>query len=404
MNNLFYKILFFYLILLLFDVFVGTPLANLDRFSLVVFDVMGFAIFAKRSFSIKKSYPDLHVFLLLFFLLFFISFANSHFVLKQSVFSALIANLEVFHIGTALFLLFLLEKIEIKKINIQPLFFKVILFVVIVQIVLKLFHVSFNYTSFFTGSLQLFEARKLNRNIPNLGIFLFLALYLSKGNIQYFFLTVLCLIDSHLFDIKRSVFMVSLFVIFLMFLKYIKKKTTFALLATTIVIVILFILIGINNQFIEHSISDLSEAFKIFEMDRSQVSDISTAVRIDQILFTVRETANHFIFGNGIPRAFEKQDIIDEYFYIADIGIFGIYYAFGLLGIVFYLFQLNYSFKKQKTNSAVISNGLSFFLIFIVLLSLTNAMSIMKPNVFLSILILISYFEKANFSNHRRTL
>jgi hypothetical protein len=99
-----------------------------------------------------------------------------------------------------------------------------------------------------------------------------------------------------------------------------------------------------------------------------EINDASTAVRVFEKDFAIERFKMHPVFGNGYFRASEKNKIIGRnvYFYPLDIGLYGILYSLGAIGIIVFIIQLrlvliNYNNRNSNPFHVFVILGLVFF-------------------------------------------
>lgn len=388
--SILYKFIFVLFILVICGQFVLTPFYDFSRILNFFFSVLGFFYFLIYFKYLEVGFRNLYVYFLLIFIIVIIT---SILRLNQSFLSSLISNLSIFNVFST-FLLYVYLK-RCSNINFFNTLMNVFYCVVSITIVLKFINPSFVFNSYFTGNEILFEAFRLSKGVTNIATFIFFVFFLYSSKFKYFFWFLASLLATHMIDVKRMVLIASLLVFVFSFIKSNNKKLKFNFLFILFFLAILSVPFLLNNTFFNFLLSDLNEAFKLFLFDDNIISDYSTLARFDQINYALERIFQFPIFGNGIPRELEKDVLLGGvYFYIADIGIFGILYGFGIFGLFVFIKQIIYLYQIYITSiHNPMALGLFYYLFFLVVVSFINAYSIIEPSLFFGPLILFYYFR-----------
>ena len=234
-----------------------------------------------------------------------------------------------------------------------------------------------------------------------LGLF-FLIKYSESKNIFQLFFSVVFFAIPHLFnfEIQRGILMASIFSILvgLGFFKGPFKLRSFSLKPIRLFFFgSAFILLIYNlNESNKQKIDSIYNIITLQEIDN--LNDSSIKGRINEINLVFEELVPNPIFGNGYFRPSLANDMFAERFFIADIGLIGVFYTLGLFGILLYIFQFFsfLSFFSYKHKNIRNHNFMLFrcFLGYLIIISISTGVTIHKFALFLAVLIILKMIEK----------
>lgn len=327
------------LIICVFGFFSLTPLARLSIYFLLVLSTIGhFLFFRYRKFISKK--VKFWYWIGLFMM--FISMLTAHIYYGQSLASGFVANIRYYNIGSVILFVYLFQKYRITFSDLFNILTKAGWAVLVIIAFMAITDFAFINESELTGKVVVVDAQKVNKGFINFVAIYWFSLFLFKSNYKYLFYSLLFFSANHFLEIQRFIFLVTLLVIGFGILK--TRNTNVKLkFAVPLVFIVLFTGIFLISSKVGESIVDrFYEASKIVTGNEDIISDSSTAVRISETEFALERFKLHPLFGNGLPRASEVDKVIGEgvYFYISDIGLFGVLYAFGLFGIYVFIKQI----------------------------------------------------------------
>ena len=203
--------------------------------------------------------------------------------------------------------------------------------------------------------------------------------YLSSQGMQFIFTIILCFI----------------------FILIISKKAKFKLILklAIIFIIVYVVLLFIPGQELDNRIFSLIDSLNLFNR-QAYIQDVSTLARVDQISFAYQKILENPIIGNGIARSINMKSTFGKvYFFYSDIGLIGLIFIAGFLGLSLYLYQVFDSVKririKQIITNTVFDNALVLYLLFIVFSSFMTGISFNHPYHFLTILVIIVCRQQA---------
>lgn len=385
-----------YLVLLyvvsVFDLFYLTPFSLYADIYIQIFSLLGLLNFVL--FRLYKKLVVRFVFIVIMTLI-LTSVLSSNLFLNQDLLSSLIATQHVFKGFSVIYIYYLIEK---KKINID----KILMFLIKVMWIYTLFIVfasltdfSFVFKSPVSGNELLITANKFQKDLLYFGQIYYLAKYLtSKKSINLFYISII-FISTQLYDIQRGdiIFLIlTFFITIYLFRRYFSAFRIISLgFASTFIIGILAF-----SEISEDIFQKFNQATLVFS-DEKIIQDPSIFVRLNEAVFALDGFSNHPFTGNGLIRGSKKTELIgDIYFYPADIGIIGVMYSFGIIGLYMLIkfFRKIYVIDRFKLN--FISLGLYLYLIYSFLYSIKDGQIIFQPARFLLCYLLIYTAIKLN--------
>lgn len=391
-----------YLILLyivsIFNVFHLTPFSFFADLYIHVFSFLGIV-----SFFSSKLYRNGILRFTFFTILALIlsSIFSSVLILKQDVFSSVVA---IQHIFKGFSILYIFKLFTSNRIDIYLIFRNLITTIWIFTIILtiaSLTHYSFTFLSPISGKQLVITANKYSKDLLYFGEFYFLAKYFhSNKSINLLFLTLI-FISTQLYDIQRGdliFFSVTFFISLILFRKKVSTQKIYFLLPIFVLVAFLFI----NNSDSSNKLKDkFSQLAMVFDEEQSgKIDDASIFVRLREIDFALVGFVKHPISGNGMIRSSKQQQLIgDIYFYPADIGMYGVLYTFGLIGIYFFVQFIRRLFKFKFSKLNFLSSGLFLFLVYSIFYSFKDGSVIFNPTQFLFCYLVIHLLDNNNNNN-----
>ncbi len=385
-----------YLVLLyvvsVFDVFYLTPLSLYADICIQIFSLLG--LFSFVLFRLYRRVVVRFIFIALMTLI-LTSVLSSNLFLNQDLLSSLIATQHIFKGFSVIYLYYLIEK---KKINID----KILMLLIKVMWIYTLFIVfasltdfSFVFKSPISGNELLITANKFQKDLLYFGQIYFLAKYLtSKKSINLFYISII-FISTQLYDIQRGdiIFLILTFLITIyLFRRYFSAIRIISLgfISTFIIGILAF------SEISDDIFQKFNQATLVFS-DEKIIQDPSIFVRLNEAVFALDGFSNHPFTGNGLIRGSKKAELIgDIYFYPADIGIVGVMYSFGIIGLYMLIkfFRKIYVIDRFKLN--FVSLGLYLYLIYSFLYSIKDGQIIFQPARFLLCYLIIYTAIKLN--------
>jgi hypothetical protein len=112
----------------------------------------------------------------------------------------------------------------------------------------------------------------------------------------------------------------------------------------------------------------------VFNAEESgKIDDASIFVRLKEIDFAVNGFMESPISGKGLIRSSKQKDLIgDVYFYTGDIGIYGILFTFGIIGMVILSYYVIWAIKIKYRQLNIVFSGFYIYTIYILLYTLKD--------------------------------
>ena len=390
---MFYYLLFVVLLLINFKTFTSTPLWDIDRFvgaPVALFGIQQFVVAPRRASVIRR-------WVLCFFIMGLVSNYTSMTFYKQSFVDGIVASLNFYMVFGLIPLTIIINHIKLKEKSFERVIVVLMWLNLLIKVFILAFHIKYSFTSYFTGSEKGLDGRSFPGNLISLGIFYYFIKYIRTKNIRYGLFSVLFLLGPNIFEFQRMDFAVAGLIMMFLLFKDFKKNA--GIIATSIVIIILIIVIALQffYQYLAPYFSYFEEALKIFD-DQSHVNDSSTAARVVQYQYFLSRAFENPIFGLGIPRPGAKAAVFagGQPFNYADMGILGIYFTHGVIGVIVFIFQLNYVKKlyAQVKNSGLIVLCLYFYMAYLAIWSLGTGYIFHYAHLFITLIVFINYFKK----------
>jgi len=121
----------------------------------------------------------------------------------------------------------------------------------------------------------------------------------------------------------------------------------------------------------------------------------------------LNEIKGNWLTGLGNIRSYTKEDTIgDVYFHVSDIGLFGILFVSGIIGLLVYSLQVFIGVKQKKyiDRDSNLSESFYFLLLYLLLFTLGTGVLYTNPNEFLLLIIIIQALQindkKSSYTNY----
>ena len=380
------RIFVYLLTISLFNLFFLTPLLWIQELTLLFLSVF----FLVSFFLNSKAYRDLFFLIYPFTLFSTIAIIISFLNYKDSFVSTIIANKEILYAYSS----FLIYKIFVKigLDNCLKWMFHVALIYSLIVAIFSIIGIEYTFISFLSGQETLIEPTKLQIFPVYYSCFYLYNLYRNRGKSTILLvLAILILFVPHLYDIQRKEIIVLITIVTVFTINF----RNFLLRPLTIIFTMIL-------GFFVYSLSRVGilqlkfqDFFKVFSLSYEDLQyssffleDASIWVRISEIFYAIEKGNQSPIFGNGAFRTSNKEILFgDEYFFPADIGLFGIYFLYGFLGLFLYIYFFKVAISKKI---AMLNSNISFVylsLIFLIIQSSFNAKLFLTPTIFIFLLI-----------------
>lgn len=324
----------------------------------------------------------------------------SYYWFEQNVFSSLIANGNLFNVFS---LIFVVKWLYLKEIDFKRLIRYIVLFTWVYSfllIVLMLFDFKIEVVSPVDGRVDLWGANKLSKNLIFFTWFYYFEKYRTLRKYKYLFFLSWFLFVTQFFDIQRGDLVFLSSTIFIFYLLNSNHK---------FLSVILISIFGIVVNFLFYFVLEGTLIFDKFQqllllLEPSNwhlITDSSVGVRIREVEFALNYISQSPVFGFGLLRISNYSVFFPgKYFHLGDIGLFGVMFSFGAVGLIYFLFLLKKSIQIQKLVSVFKFDliGINLSLLFFVSYTIKSGLSIYFPFIPVFCYLMIFYIkDKQNF-------
>lgn len=392
--------IFFIFLVFIFhlEVFALTPFSIVETVLNTVFLIMGFTYLLIYPKYFDKGFKK---WLYAFLGLMLVSIVTSHQYLGQNILSGIIGNIAILKLGSVIFAYYLMRRYRIATVKLVAIVKNMgwVLFVFYLWMFIGNIH--FTFTSVFTGSTVQMGVGKLDNSFINFSSILYLGSFFYRGKTKYLVFSLILFSSNMLEDFQRfaSIAYIITLASGIFFSK--NKRTILKFVPYTLLIILMSLFLFSYSDYGVKIQDKFESAFTIFEFDAGASNDSSVNVRVLEAEYALKEFSKHPVLGNGKLREENiSKTVGDLHFYLSDIGLVGVLYVFGLLGILVYLFQVG-QFTKMRIFSDP-SMGLKLYMIFILFFTLLTGATIYKPGAFFIILMLYLFEIKQQNSFKNR--
>jgi hypothetical protein len=364
-----------YLIILyivsIFNVFYLTPVSIFADVYIQAFSLLGiFTIFSHRYYKQKSTRY------LIFSLIVLIisSVFSSILFLNQDGISALIATQNLFK-GFSVF--YFVQNIKSNKIDLTLVLkslIRIVWFFTIFLTFASLTKFVFTFISPVSGNQLQITADKYSKDLLYLGEMYFLAKYFKTGKFINIIYLGLIFTSTQLYDIQRGDFIFMIAILIICLFLYRKYFSSFKIYLIAPIFIVLLIN-SFNNSEIKSNITNkFGQMLMVFNAEESgKIDDASIFVRLKEIDFAVNGFMESPISGKGLIRSSKQKDLIgDVYFYTGDIGIYGILFTFGIIGMVILSYYVIWAIKIKYRQLNIVFSGFYIYTIYILLYTLKD--------------------------------
>jgi hypothetical protein len=375
-----------------------TPVSILADIYIQIFTFLGIYTIIKHKYYNQKKVNFLIVSIVILILS---SFISSKLILKQDNVSALIATQHIFK-GFSVF--YFIQNIKTNKINLKFVFKNLIKLVWIFTLFLtfaSLTGFAFTFTSPISGSKILITANKYAINILYFGEMYFLAKYFKTGKFANLIYLSLIFISTQLYDIQRGdiIFMFAILAICLFLYRKTLSATKIYLIAP---IFLVLVVASFNNSETSNKINNkFTQMLMVFNSEETgKINDASIFVRLREIEFAISGFMENPISGKGLIRSSKQKELIgDIYFYPGDVGIYGILFTFGLVGIFVFSYFIRWVIKIKYNKLNLIFSGFYVYTIYSLMYTLKDGFIMLSPTQFIFCIMLIKLSQDYSLEN-----
>ncbi len=380
------RLIIAYIIILIgFNTFYLTPLGLYAKF--LIFGISLLAFIFNFRMIIKIFWFKLIGIIVL------ISILNSYLIFQQNVTSSIIANSNLIEVFALSFVFIWLNK---KSIDFNALMKLLILSAWVYSVIIfltSMLDISFSVNT--SEGLVSRGVEKLSKQLVFLGFFFYFDLFMKNKKYKNLLYSFWFFFVTQIYDIQRGdiIFLVVSIGLFI-FIRSRYKGITIVGLS----LLGFFALFTLSYVFRDSLVKDkFVQMSYFFQPDKwDLISDVSISIRLNEIEFAMNYIKDSPFFGAGLVKPGNYTNYFgDQHFYIGDIGLMGVFFSFGLFGIFYYIYSLHRSigFQKVVIKEKLNVFGLNLYLLFYVLYSLKNGISIYTPFIMFFCIFAIDFLK-----------
>ena len=331
-----------------------------------------------------------------------ISILNSYLIFHQSFVASIIANSSLIEVFALSFIFTWLSQGSIdfnkllKWLIVSAWVYSVVVFLT------SVLNLSFAVST--SEGMVCREAGKLSKHLIFFGFFFYFFLFRRKKNFRYLLYCIWFVFVTQIYDIQRGdvIFIVAAITLF-SFIQSRYKGITVIGMALSGFLALTTLNYIFANSLIKDKFIQMSYFFQPDKWDL--INDASIAVRLREIEFVMSYIIESPFFGAGLVKPGNYTDYFgDQHFYIQDIGLIGIFFSFGLFGLIYYFFILYRTIRLQKIviNQKLNVYGLNLYLLFFVLYGLKSGISVYVPFIMLFCVFSIDFVKHQRLASEER--
>ena len=375
-----------------FNLFYLTPVSVFSDVFLLFFSFLGLISLLKAKYFFgKRTFGIVFSIIALWSISVFSSMLNRN----QDFFSAIIAAQNIFKCFSVFYFFdwIVKEKVDLnavlRKLN------KIIYFYVLLIVYMSLSKSTFVFTSPLSGNELLVSAAKMDKSIIFFAVIHYLVKFFIQGGIWSLFLSFTFFLSTQLYDIQRGdiifIFLLAL-IIWYTYRQFYGGNLTLLFLPLFSIVFIL-ILGSVDYTLVSQKFGQMMLLFEA--NDSSKISDPSIFVRLSEWDYAKKGFLEHPVFGNGLIRASQQVKLLDvDYFYPSDVGLMGILYCFGLIGIFIFLYLSFRVFKSRPDKNLVLLSSIFYFCIFLIISSFKDGSVLYFPALLVFLLVILLFKKK----------
>lgn len=318
-------------------------------------------------YSFNK-FNKLQIYILVLAVFPIVSATQANKVFGQSILDGLLTNLNYFYF---LIIVYLFYYFKYKKNPLLELEKSILLLgyiSVIILTPLKIFFSDYKITiSSFDGSTEyIYTVYSLSSAFIVWTGFIYLAKY--KNSNKNLVTALLFIFYPILFYNGRS-YLIILIITLTIFIykeldKYLRLKGALLLFGFLNILFISYLISPAIRTFFVNKSNLFADAINI--VNSKNVEDISANVRLLEVGIALPYIEEYYLLGTGVLKASTKKIYLEEWFYSPDIGLIGVIFNYGLIGMAIFMYQFKL-FNRQFKNAIIKKNnfllGTSYYLL-----------------------------------------
>lgn len=390
------------ILLVLSESLMKTPFQNFSiLLNLLITFFSGLLLFYFIISEVKKlKFKDYHIYIYLFILslLPIMAAIKANIVFKQSIIDGIMGNTKFYNIFIFFYFFYLYKykknATKIIKDAVILLAWVILILYYIIRITLPDYRIEFN--SFDGVTYYNYGVSTLGSSLFIWTAFFYFSKYVASRKNIYMVNFLLFIGYFVVFSNARTIVASLAIVIMWNFLKEFSTTLKVRFISFSLIIFSLLLISSSVFQPVKLFFEDKSELFQnAFEVIQgSEGEDVSANARLWQIE-TASRYIDHIWFGAGTLKSSTKSLYLSDYFYPEDIGLIGIVFNYGIIGLLILLYQIKIFsgfFKNEILKSDMFLNSTLYFLLFIYISSIFSGQFVFNIG-FIFLLFSILYFE-----------
>lgn len=367
-SKIFYNIRFTDIILIIISgLLLGTPLQNYALFSKFLLIIILIILFVLNKFNVKNIS---NFYLLILFSFPFIFTYRSNLIFDQSFLKGLIANFNHWGFLIVVYIFYFFKRNRNGVFLLESSIIRLGWISVIIIFPMKIFYPDLEYiVNSFDGSSENVFSVKNSLSSPFIvwSGFIYFVKYKYSKNLSFLLYCILLISYPVIFFNARS-YMIALLIFFTIHkLEGFNSRTLLNFFSIFLVVFLLFI----TSLFISSFQTFFLNKFYLFSegvlgIFGQTTEDLSVTFRSIQLVDAFKFIEEYYILGVGTLDSFITKKYISDYFHPSDIGLIGVIFNYGILGMLILLYQIkifSFHFKANKHIKNSLITGTSYFLI-----------------------------------------
>jgi hypothetical protein len=341
-----------------------------------------------------RQFPrPLRIFSLLFLLLFLQSVLATHYVYGQSIREGLVASSALLSVGMGLLVYFVMLRYQV---GLTRLFRTTSLMAWIYLAALAMLFVS--GTTFTNTEEEVFGVESMRKGLINFAACYYLLRFFQEGHWRFLLFNLLLFSANEWQDFQRIMFFLFMLCFAVALYQFRRKSTGARMLIGIFILLPILAIVIPTTDFGQQALNKFSQAFELFDTEKEQFTDSSVMARIKETEYAMEGIQKYPLTGTGRMKRSNIETYTGlSYFFVNDIGIIGILFCFGALGIVILLWQFGYwwiNYYKGRFRSTPLTAGAKLYMLMMLLHTVFSGLSLFTPAEFM---VMLAFIELEKF-------
>lgn len=319
--------------------------------------------------------------------LFIVSMYNGYYIHNGSLLMTILANRSFILIGIVFLLQNLMETYEVSIEDISSIIIYFALCISFLIFVVHIFRLNISPNAVLPAFTPYFHVGLIQKDFINVAAYLALSLSIntSRFKVKFFLYALVITLTNHLYDLQRYALLMFIFMFAIILID--RYRTRFNIL--------LIFMLFTASIFALRLIGLSQDSYALDAIMR----DSSLVARLNEIEFALRSFKAKPFIGHGLYMPSYADNILHgEYFYPTDVGVFGVLFSGGGLGLLFLILQYKLLYRIWCSRFDLNYHFVIVFLGFM-LLSVLSAKSYNNMAIFFILLILAIQRDGKDYSS-----